>query len=344
MKISAAEAGWGRRLPFHAAALFLRLMAVMSTHVLTPEGDGQTLCRPATQSELPAALAIILGTGGKPASAAHVDEFVQASVYRKIDPARMWVAVAGGHVVWAALPLVSPGRTMLLLSSAPTDAAIFHPAARLVDHLCDHFSREDVHLAQVLIEPEHMDARHFYGQRGFKEIAELIYLQGHVPRNAEPPVFAPPLRLLPYAPQSHLRFVEAISKSYRQSLDCPALSGLRDMDDVVAGHQATGDFDPNLWQLLMENEDPLGVLLLSRIPQTDAMELVYLGLAPQGRGRGLGHLLMRRAIHLVLADGRRRLSLAVDSRNVPALKLYLQMGMQRITARVAMIRDLRPVR
>ena len=313
----------------------------MSTHVLTPGGDRETVCRPATLTELPAALGMILGAPGRAASATHVAEFVQSSAYRRIDLNQIWVAETAGQVVWAALPMVSPGRTMLLLSSPPIDKSILTPASRLVDHICDHFNRQDVHLAQVLIEPDHDHARQFYDSRGFKEIAELIYLQGYAPRNAEPPVFPLPLRLLPYSQQTHPVFVDAISRSYHQSLDCPALSGLRSMEDIVDGHKATGDFDPNLWQLLMENEDPLGVVLLSRIPETDAMELVYLGLAPAARGRGLGHLLMRRAIHLVLADGRRRLSLAVDSRNSPALKLYFQMGMQRVTVRVAMIRDLR---
>jgi ribosomal protein S18 acetylase RimI-like enzyme len=316
-------------------------MALMSTHVLAAEGGGETVCRQAILTELPVALGMILGGPGRPASAAHVAEFVQSSAYRRIDLNQMWVAEVGGHVVWAALPMVSPGRTMLLLSSPPVDKPVLHPASRLVDCICDHFSRQDVHLAQVLIEPEYAHARLFYGQHGFKEIAELIYLQGFASRNANPPVLPEPLRLLPYSPQTHPLFVDAISRSYRQSLDCPALSGLRDMEDVVAGHKATGDFDPALWQLLVGNEHPLGVVLLSRIPQTDAMELVYLGLAPEARGRGLGRLLMQEAVHLVLADSRRRLSLAVDSRNSPALKLYFQMGMQRITARVAMIRDLR---
>ena len=37
----------------------------------------------------------------------------------------------------------------------------------------------------------------------------------------------------------------------------------------------------------------------------------------------------------------KRLTLAVDSRNAPALKLYYRHGMQQIGAKTAMLRDLR---
>jgi ribosomal protein S18 acetylase RimI-like enzyme len=72
----------------------------------------------------------------------------------------------------------------------------------------------------------------------------------------------------------------------------------------------------------------------------DTLELVYLGLTPAARGRGLGDLMMRRALALAAADGAGRLSLAVDSDNVPALKLYYRHGMQRVGAKLALMRRL----
>jgi hypothetical protein len=116
---------------------------------------------------------------------------------------------------------------------------------------------------------------------------------------------------------------------------------MRDMEDVIVGHKATGEFDPSLWQILCEGDEPRGVLLLSRMPSSDVMELVYLGLSPQGRGRGWSDLLMRQAMYHVASERRRRLTLAVDSINTPALKLYYRHGMQRIASKIAMIRDLR---
>src|SRR5207302_922390 len=117
-------------------------------------------------------------------------------------------------------------------------------------------------------------------------------------------------------------FARAIADSYQSSLDCPDLNGVRDIKDVIAGHKASGEFDPAGWFVLLEAGEPRGALLLSHVPRTDAAELVYIGLVPSARGSGLGDLLMRQALWAVAAMRLARLTLAVDSRNDPALKLY----------------------
>ena len=50
--------------------------------------------------------------------------------------------------------------------------------------------------------------------------------------------------------------------------------------------------------------------------------------------------MMRQALAAAAADGAARLSLAVDSENAPALKLYYRHGMQRIGAKLALMRRL----
>jgi ribosomal protein S18 acetylase RimI-like enzyme len=82
--------------------------------------------------------------------------------------------------------------------------------------------------------------------------------------------------------------------------------------------------------------------LLSPMPQGDAVELVYLGLTPSARGRRIADWVLRYGLASVAAVGRNRLSLAVDSTNAPALKLYYRHGMKRVTSKLAMMRDLRP--
>jgi ribosomal protein S18 acetylase RimI-like enzyme len=155
---------------------------------------------------------------------------------------------------------------------------------------------------------------------------------------------------LPYSARAHEQFVSAIAETYRHSLDCPALNGLRDMNDVLAGHKASGEFDPALWVLLCEHVPGAahvgsthvahGVLLLSKMPPGDSLELVYLGLTPAARGRGLGDLLVKEALAAVAAQGASRLSLAVDSGNAPALKLYYRHGLHRIASKLALMRVL----
>jgi mycothiol synthase len=317
----------------------------MSNSILTPPSGGDLVCRRARLHEIPSAMAIILGSLARPAPTAQVVEFINSATARRIDIQAIWVAEKLGRIVWAVLPILNPGRTLLLLTSHDVPQANLaqpnFPAARLVGEICRHFGSNGVHLAQVLLESQARQAREFFSSMGFNEIAELIYLQGAVPKNSVAPILPEHMRLVEYSPATHALFAETIIQTYHDSLDCPVLSGMRDIGDVIAGHQATGEFNPAGWQVLLKGDEPMGVFLLSRIPQSDAVELVYLGLCPQARQKGLGNLLMRQIFFLILHDHGRRLSLAVDAKNAPALKLYFGFGMRQVATRWAMIRDLR---
>ncbi len=251
-------------------------------------------------------------------------------------------------------------------------------AGRLADALCNTAAARGVQLAQVLLDPTEVSARRLFAVHGFREMAELLYLSVGVRRRAPIPQIPDSLRWVEYSPATHALFSRTIVESYEQSLDCPGLNGLREIEDVIAGHKATGDFDPRLWYVLIEKPAaaysgmasgprrilstpgsadvaaspgdagqaaegrPLAVLLLSPISQTDAVELVYLGLPVAARGRGVGALVMKHALGVVARIGRSRLTLAVDAGNAPALALYYRHGMQRVGSKVAMMRDLRP--
>jgi len=170
-------------------------------------------------------------------------------------------------------------------------------------------------------------------------------LRVNVGRVFDPPTLPPCCRWIKYSADVHAQFAQTVLASYRDSLDCPALNGLRHIDDVLDGHKASGVFDPKHWYLLLEEERPVGVLLLaSSGREAGIMELVYLGLPPEARGRKLGELLVRQAMAVVAAEGHQRLSLAVDARNIPALKVYYRHGMNRIASKLAMMRDLRITR
>ena len=143
--------------------------------------------------------------------------------------------------------------------------------------------------------------------------------------------------------QPHVVFVraDAVLASYEDTLDCPKLFGLRDPPDILAGHRATGRFDPSLWTLLRVDTKPVGVVLLNPFPEQRTIELVYLGLAPVVRGRGFGRQLLRHALHLLQGRRERVVTLAVDENNGPALKIYREAGFRSELRRVALIRSLR---
>lgn len=299
-------------------------------------------CRPAERGELDTALRLLLSNGSGPASDEQVLDFLAFSIRKGVNVHDLWIAVEQDRLAWVLLPILSPGRTMLLLGPGTLPASADPRAVgALAETVCTHFAGQDIHLAQVLLDGREPAIGQAYQSAGFTPLAELIYLERKLRGALPEPQLDEGLTLLNYSPQNHGLFADAIPRSYRDSLDCPGLNGLRDVDDIIAGHQGTGEFDPALWFVLLDHGQPAGVLLLTRTSQSDALELVYLGLAPQARGRGLGDLLLRLALACAAQAGATSLTLAVDSRNAPALKLYYRHGLRRIGARHALIRSLR---
>jgi ribosomal protein S18 acetylase RimI-like enzyme len=336
-----------------------------------PAGDGPHSPAPtfsirkAVHPDIHPAVSAILGFWQHPGGRSAVDEFIRSAPDRGIDLTNLWVAEQAGHIAYAALPVLSPGRTMLLFLPARIPTPLV--ASALLHALCVHYANRDVHLAQLLLESGTAALRQFLLDHAFLHMADLIYLQTTPPPGIAPPPLPPGCQLATYSPQNHDQFARAILRSYEGSLDCPGLNGMRTIEDTITGHKATGQFDPSTWFLLTETvaphpalakptppshlaaasappPEPLGVLLLSHVARTDALELVYLGLTPQARGRGFGQRLMRLALATTLRANLRRLTLAVDAKNAPALKLYYANGMQRLTARAAFLRDLKPLR
>jgi ribosomal protein S18 acetylase RimI-like enzyme len=288
---------------------------------------------PAAPHEYRAGLSLLLAAGQKPAGERQIDEFLRFADQRRIDPGRVWVARERGRIVWALLPIISPGRTALLMT--PSELWPVPAAPRLIDAAGNFCQEQGVSLVQLLLDPKHPAGREL---PTFRRVAELNYLQSAVRRREAVPLLPPGMRWETYSPQSHAAFLSTISASYRESLDCPALAGLRDMEDVVTGHKAAGQFDPHHWFLLRRDEQPAGVLLLNRMTGSDAAELTYLGVPPEFRRHGIGQLLVRQALAATAAMGAQTITLAVDSANTPALRLYHRHGFRHLTSRLAIIR------
>lgn len=309
------------------------------------EDPPPVLYRLVQRGEIEPALRLILGGPRGAAGDEQVLDFLTFALARKIEVAQIWVALRDGRIQWALLPVASPGKTTLLFSPARLPR---RPDRGIVVELNEHVAAlqraQGVDLLQLLLDPADRELIELYTHCGYETLAELAYLQADVRGSEALPTLPAQWSMAHYGPETHAAFAEAIARSYEGSQDCPSLNGKRHIDDVIAGHQASGDFDPGLWFLLRdENGRSLGTLLLSRSAGNGQVELVYIGLAPEARGRGLGDLLIRWSLAVVGLENRRHLSLAVDARNAPALRLYYRHGFSRVGSRIAMIRDLRTV-
>ena len=105
---------------------------------------------------------------------------------------------------------------------------------------------------------------------------------------------------------------------------------------------APGEFDPSGWFALQHRGQPAGVLITVRTSMRTSLEVVYVGLVPEARGKGLGRLCMHRAIQRYPRDlALAQVSLAVDAANRSACRLYDTMGFTTHSTRSVWIRIFR---
>jgi ribosomal protein S18 acetylase RimI-like enzyme len=121
-------------------------------------------------------------------------------------------------------------------------------------------------------------------------------------------------------------FRDTLLATYEGTLDCPELNGLRTPDEVMAGYLADTT-DPRRWWLALDADGAsVGVLLLADGAGPESWDVAYVGVVPGARGRGVGRALVLHAVAEAKAANRRKLGLAVDARNAPAIRLYTALG------------------
>ncbi|MCH2132346.1 MAG: GNAT family N-acetyltransferase [Phycisphaerales bacterium] len=239
------------------------------------------------------------------------------------------------------LAVPSPGRTAMLFSSKLDKGERIDPLARVLRHCLDFLTSQKIELAQSLLQPTDTIGYTAFESAGFQDLAVLQYMEVPVPRRARPPALPDGLELVPYDESMRAELAVVLDASYEDTLDCPGLRGLRQTDDVITGHQATGHYDPSLWTLARHDGAPVGVVLINRSTQGRQAELVYIGVASTARGRGWGRLLIEHGLFLASQAKMPYVSLAVDMGNQPAVQLYNSLGFVATSQRRAVIRSTR---
>lgn len=269
------------------------------------------------QSERVAALAEMIGLGGE----------------------HLWAAYEpnSGAATAVALILPRPGRTGMLFVSRPRRRAEAEVLAQTVTRALGELDPHEAATVQSLLSPGDDGEQRALEAAGFDRLATLEYMQRSVPRSVDPVAWPRGVGLETYDESRRAAFIRALDLTYEQTQDCPALHGMRHTQDVLLGHMAAGVFDAGLWSLLRVDGEVAGVMLLNRIQSQDSMELVYFGLAPHARGRGLARLLMQHGLWLCADAECGTMTLAVDRDNTPALRLYHDSGFYRIARKDAWI-------
>jgi ribosomal protein S18 acetylase RimI-like enzyme len=207
----------------------------------------------------------------------------------------------------------------------------------LVRRACTWLRDGGAHLTQCLLQPDEAPLAPSLLRNGFAQVTDLLYLAHDLFIPAALPAAPSTLRFEPYDPGRPDEFHATLERTYEGTLDCPEVNGLRSIEEVIRGHQAQGAFVPSRWQLARAGAEPAGVLLLMEQPDGGDWEAAYVGLVPGHRGRGLGRELMAQALCEAKAGGAARLTLSVDRRNGPAVRLYRSLNFEECGRRLVLL-------
>jgi GNAT superfamily N-acetyltransferase len=300
---------------------------------------GQRIERPSPRRRREA-LEVLLG-----GRAGHVDRFLSYADATGLSFDGLWCLFEREEVRASVLAAPSPGRTATLLVTSPRREAEIPVVAALVDHAARHAGELGVALVQALVEPDRPLERAVFECGGLRRIARLRSPARPRPRRGEievpplPPGLAPETWREELVPET----IAALERSYVDTLDCPGLTGLRRGEDILAGHRGSGRFDPAMWTVVRATSGAragrlVATCLMNPQPATGSVELVYLGIDPDFRGKGLGTALLARGLDAASRRAERRVTLAVDDANEPALSLYARFGFRGDVARDAFVR------
>jgi len=276
-----------------------------------------------------------------------VAEVLHEASSGQVDLSGLWVA---WNRSWRLVPERSPSRcsrqgriigAILSQTLAGRAAAVWAPevvpslrraatAARLVQSALADLRDRGYRIIQSVLDES--ATRHGAGdltRGGMPRITDLLYLERETKlpllmRSSEAPTR---LEWCSFDPAHGIEFRALLQATYALSLDMPELEGIRSLDDIIAGHRASGRFVPHRWRLgrVPGEPDAAVVLLLADIPDRDVWEVVYLGVTPSARNRGIGRAAIAHALDLARPHAT-RLELAVDIRNHPATRLYESTG------------------
>ena len=319
--------------------------------VMAPVVKQMTVVRPESPELIDRGLRCLLGgpaaangTAVSPLLLRRLEAIRHYGQLNQLDIHRLVLAVSQDEILAACLWVTTPGRVASLYITDPREYPQVIPALPLcISGAVQDARTAGLSLAQAIVEqPDHISAQ-VYQDAGCEYLATLLYMERSDPWLSPRAVFPPGVSLETYCTQNHPQFCQAIEESYVGALDCPRLTGLRSIEDVVRGHKAVGRFRENLWFLVVYDRKPAGVLLLAEVEARDSLEVVYLGLARAMRGRGLGTALMELALRQLAPSSLRVCSVAVDATNTPALALYRKMRFRRKHSRDVYIKPLNPV-
>lgn len=246
--------------------------------------------------------------------------------------AAIWTQRTAGRTAILGHPvrlLAAPGEQNWSTRPLTADDPAFEPLAQTT---CQWLDQSSVVMTQLVIDPDEIPHAHRWQAHGFAHLVDLLYLMQKVdPQSSSVPATVEIENVSPIdQPQ---RWVQLLEATYEQTMDCPELNGKRQTLDTLEGYRETATFVPEGWWIGQVDQQDCGCLIVADHPESDVLELVYIGIHPDFRGRGLGQQFLQKLLFFSANHQRAHVLAAVDKRNLPALKLYRRLGFSLITER-----------
>jgi ribosomal protein S18 acetylase RimI-like enzyme len=268
------------------------------------------------------------------------EAFCEAAVSAWPSIVRVWGAFRKGDLAGSLLVQLQPGRSAILW---PPRIVVGEPrdtARGLVDATIQTLSPTDLHLIQALLPTDVGEDVEILTAAQFRHFSDLLYLV--CPDSGFPEVpLSSTLEYMAIAQGNESRLAKLVEATYVGTRDCPAVNGLRSIEDVLLGYRATGEYDSQGWLLVRHRGEDIGCLIIADHPRHSTRELIYMGLIPTARQKGFGTSIIRNALWLTGKAKRQRLVLAVDAENEPALRTYASAGFQAWDRKSVYIRVMR---
>lgn len=238
------------------------------------------------------------------------------------------------------------GDAAQILAIGATPAAPPTLARRALVAAHDALERAGVRFVHTMRSPEGSQGP--FSSCGYEPVATLDYLirdRAVLPRVHERaempgPSEASPLCFEPLKSADLSEIAQVTEATYSDTLDCPGLSRMRSPLETLRGYQRAEGYDPRCWFVARLGDQPVGCVITTPHASAGILELTYMGLIPQARGRRLGRPLLARACRQAELLGLREVVLAVDQRNAPARRLYRWAGFERLMSERSWCRNL----
>ena len=190
--------------------------------------------------------------------------------------------------------------------------------------------------AHALLGEDDAQSVHLFESVGFAKLATLQYMEWSATQN--PRVLSQITNATFYAASAltHDVLCSTLEKTFIGSLDCPAIHGKRNTQDIIASHKGFEQNDLSLWFTILSDKELAGVLFMNHLQNESILELAYLGITPEMRNKGIAIDAMSHAVNQAVKRGCNKIVLAVDDTNVPAISLYKKVNFRETTKRVAM--------